>query len=319
MNTDTGILLTNVGTPDDLSLPAIRHYLKQFLSDRRVVELSPLLWQPILQGFILRTRPRQTLKLYQKIWEPHGSPLRFFSKNIAHLLEQKLQIPVEVGMHYSHPSIEQALTTLKNRNTKKIIVLPLYPQYSATTTAATFDKVAAVLKKWRDLPEIHLIKDYCTYPDYIHSIAAQIQNTWQATYRAPHLLFSFHSIPQKYANLGDPYPKLCLQTAQKIAEHLQLTAHEWSIGFQSRIGKEVWASPYTDHLLKQFPAKGITDLQVICPGFAVDCLETLEEIAIRGEEQFLKAGGEKFFYIPALNDSIIQINMVANLLNPYLK
>lgn len=313
-----GIILTQIGTPEACNLTAVRSYLRRFLSDKRVVEASPLFWQPILHGLILRTRPRQSLKLYKKIWTEAGSPLLVYSKSIASKLQKRLQHPVQLGMHYSNPSIPDALNQLQAKNSDKIILLPLFPQYSATTTASALDKTLAVFKQWRNLPGFQLIRDYADHPHYIQCISEQIVKHWQ-TRRAEHLLFSFHSIPKRYATLGDPYPTHCLQTAKRIAEHLQLTPDQWSVGFQSRIGKLEWIAPYTDKLLKYLPQKGITDLQVVCPGFSVDCLETLEEIALRGKEQFLAAGGKQFDYIPALNDSDAHIDMLAEIVMPHLQ
>lgn len=310
----TGILLTNIGTPDEPSPKAVRRYLKSFLSDRRVVELPRIIWLPILYGFILPFRSIASAKLYQKIWRPDGSPLMHFSKKIAEKMQREINMPVEVGMHYGNPSIEQALNNLREKNVDQIIVLPLYPQYSATTTASSFDLIANVFKTWRALPEFHFISHYYDDENYLQSISSSIQAHWEKQGKAQHLLFSFHGIPKKYATAGDPYPDQCHKTAQLVATHLGMKSDDWSVAFQSRLGRAEWLTPYTDNVLAMLPQKGIKHLQVISPGFAVDCLETLEEIAIRGEEQFHKGGGEKFEYISALNDADVHIQMLINIL-----
>ncbi len=308
-----GILLTNIGTPSKPTPGAVRTYLKKFLSDKRVVELPRWLWRPILYGIILPLRSKNSAKLYQSIWTEDGSPLLIYSKKIAAKLENKMKLPVAIGMHYSSPSIEEALNELKAKQVSRIIILPLYPQYSGTTTAATFDAVASVLKTWRTLPEICTINHYANNPHYIQAIVSSIQKTWESRGRARHLLFSFHGIPKKCVTAGDPYQLLCQQTAQAIAEALQLSNSDWSISFQSRVGYAEWLSPYTKDVLSALPQKGVLDVDVICPGFATDCLETLEEIMMRGKQQFLDAGGKSFDYIPALNDSDEHIEMLEKL------
>jgi ferrochelatase len=256
--------------------------------------------------------------LYKKIWRQEGSPLKIYSQNLQQKLQLHLKHHVALGMHYSKPSIASALAELDAAGVKKIIVLPLYPQYSATTTASAFDLVANTFKKWRNLPDLQLIQSYSHHPSYIQAIATSIQNAWQTQNEREHLLFSFHGIPKRYANRGDPYPALCHDTANAIANILELKNSAWSIGFQSRIGSAGWITPYTDELLLSFPKRGIKRLQVVCPGFAVDCLETLEEIHIRGREQFLEAGGESFHTIPALNDSDEHVCALSAILSPFL-
>lgn len=310
---NTGILLTNIGTPDAPTASEVRRYLKEFLSDKRVVNLPSIIWQPILQGWILPFRSRQSAKLYQKIWTKEGSPLLIHSKNIAEKLTKQLQIPVELGMHYGKPSIKTALKKLRDKKMENLIILPLFPQFSATTTAATFDQVAAELKTWRKLPAIRMIDHYADSANYIAALTESVQQYWQEHGRAPHLLFSFHGIPEKHVAAGDPYPEQCRLTAKLVSEKLNLQPNEWSIAFQSRLGRAKWLSPYTDHTLRTLPKRGVKHVQVLCPGFAVDCLETLEEIAIRGKEQFLQAGGEHFQYIPALNDQDKQIQLLISL------
>jgi ferrochelatase len=308
-----GVLLTNIGTPQAPTPIAVRNYLKKFLSDPRVVECPRIVWWPILYGIILPFRSKSSARLYQQIWTKEGSPLLLHSQKIAAKLQTYLQIPVELGMQYSKPSIPSALKKLQANKVSRIIVLPLYPQYSATTTASTFDRIAATLKKWRQLPEINMINDYSSEPHYIKAICHSIQKAW-AVQGKNYLLFSFHGIPKRYINAGDPYSERCHHTAHLIADALQLQSTEWSVAFQSRLGRAKWLTPYTNELLQSLPQQGIKNLHVVCPGFAADCLETLEEIAIRGKEQFLKAGGKSFYYIPALNDSDEHIAALAEII-----
>lgn len=311
-----GILLTNVGTPEAPTKRAVRKYLAEFLSDPRIIELPAIVWQPILRGYILRSRPACSAQLYQKIWTETGSPLLHFSKKILTGLQQKMgnDVHIALGMHYGHPSIHTALEELKEKNITALKVLPLFPQYSATTTASTFDRVTKTMRQWRKLPSLHFIEHYALHPAYIDAIVTSVKKTWEKIGRAQHLLFSFHSIPKRYAERGDPYPTLCDATVKKVAEQLQLSTQEYSVSFQSRLGRLPWLQPYTDQVLQQLPQQGVTNLQVICPGFSVDCLETLEEIAIRGKEQFLFAGGNTFHYIPALNDTEEHLTALIKLL-----
>lgn len=312
---NVGVLLCNVGTPDAPTPAAVRRYLAEFLSDKRVVEIPRLLWWPILHGIILRFRPKKSAALYQKIWTAAGSPLLTYSQQLATLLEQQLNLPVALGMHYGHPSIQSALENLRTRHVAKLFILPLYPQYSATTTAATFDLVTNVLKQWRVIPEIRMLTDYADDPIYIDALAQSIRSA-QTT--SSHLLFSFHGIPKRNILKGDPYQQRCLLTAQRVAEALQLTPEHYHVSFQSRLGRAEWLQPYTDKTLAALPTLGIKQLQVICPGFAVDCLETLEEIAIQGKKQFLTAGGMEFHYIPALNTCPGQLAVLKNLISKHI-
>ncbi len=314
-----GILLTNIGTPDAPTPSAVRRYLKAFLSDRRVIALPPILWKPILYGIILRTRPKKSAELYQKIWTEEGSPLLFHTQDIAIKLQEKLSkkfnqdIPVTIGMNYSNPSIKSGLETLRAQGMNQLCVLPMYPQYSATSTASSIDAVCQTFKTWRAIPACRFIDHYADHPSYIQAISDAIRDHWKKNEKS-YLLFSFHGIPQKYAEAGDPYADLCQLSARLIAENLKLNDKEWSVSFQSRLGPTKWLSPYTDHVLAALPKQNIKRIQVVCPGFAVDCLETLEEIAIRGKEQFLEAGGESFDYIPALNSSDAHIEMLATVI-----
>lgn len=308
-----GVLLTNIGTPKAATPSAVRHYLKNFLSDPRVVELPKIIWWPILYGIILPFRSKKSARLYQSIWTHEGSPLLCNSQKLTQKLQARLRMPVELGMQYSDPSIAHALKKLQIQHVEKIIILPLYPQYSATTTASTFDTIATTFKTWRNLFEITTINDYSSHPSYIKAICHSIETTWQ-TKGKKFLLFSFHGIPKRYIDAGDPYYERCQRTAQLVADTLHLQSTEWSFAFQSRLGYAQWLTPYTNDVLQSLPKQGITDLHVICPGFAADCLETLEEIAIRGKEQFLAAGGKSFYYIPALNDSVEHVTMLEEIL-----
>jgi ferrochelatase len=308
MNDKCGVLLTNIGSPETPTPEAVRTYLKKFLSDPRVVQIPRIIWWPILYGIILRTRPQKSAELYRKIWTEKGSPLTYFSEQLSEKLQSEMQIPVEIGMHYSHPSIETALKKLCASDVRNIIVLPLYPQYSNTTTASTFDQVKAFFANKTQLNWAS-IDNYHNHPMYIDALCSQIKS-----HPIQHLLFSFHGIPEQFITQGDPYAKQCHETVRLITENLALSKADWSISFQSRLGRAKWLTPYTDQVLQELPKRGIKNLHVICPGFAVDCLETLEEIAIRGKEQFVNAGGETFHYIPALNDELIHVQVLQDIL-----
>ncbi len=309
-NPDIGILLSNIGSPEQPTPLSVKSYLRKFLSDPRVVEIPRFLWWPILHGIILQTRPKRSAKLYEMIWTEQGSPLSFLSEQIANKLSNSLKLPVEIGMHYGNPSIKVALEKLRSQHVKKIVVLPMFPQYSGTTTAATMDQISAVLKTWRVIPEIRTIRDYADDMNYINAMCHSISK-----HTIKHLLFSFHGIPQRCVDRGDPYQQQCLHTAQLIASKLKLPYEQWSVAFQSRLGRAQWLTPYTDKRLKELPLQGITDIHVVCPGFPVDCLETLEEIAIRAKEQFFKAGGKSFQYIPALNDTDEHLSFLQKLIS----
>jgi protoporphyrin/coproporphyrin ferrochelatase len=294
---DTGILITNLGTPEAPTPSAIRGYLRQFLSDPRVVEIPRAIWLPILYTFILPLRPFRTAKLYEKIWTPSGSPLRVISEKQAVGLSELLRLPVALGMRYGTPSIKSALESLRDKS--RIIVLPLYPQYCGATTGSTFDAIAKVLSTWRNVPELHFINHYFDDPAYIQALADSIR-----THRkGQKLLFSFHGIPQRSVDLGDPYVDQCHSTARLVAANLGLAQDAWQIVFQSRFGRAEWVKPYFVEVMKSLAG---TTVDVICPGFAADCLETLEEIALHSLN---------INYIPALNDSPAHLHALAKLLN----
>lgn len=316
----TGVLLVNLGTPDAPTPSAIRRYLREFLSDPRVVEVPRAVWLPVLYGFILPFRPRKLVHAYKSVWSEQGSPLMAVSRQQATQLQTLLgaDVPVALAMTYGSPSVSSAMAELKQKGVQRIVVLPLYPQYSGTTTAAVADAIFRVMARERHLPELHTINDYHAHPSYIAALAASVRAYRQANGASEHLLMSFHSIPQRYVNQGDPYDAQCKATANLLAEALQLKPEEWSISFQSRLGREPWLQPYTDVILPQYAARGIKTLDVICPGFAADCLETLEEVAIRYRADFLAGGGKDFRYIPALNADAAHIRMMQTLVQSAL-
>ncbi|GAB4288569.1 MAG: ferrochelatase [Thiohalomonadaceae bacterium] len=303
-----GILLTNLGTPDAPTTQALRRYLAEFLWDRRVVDVPRPLWWLILHGIILRTRPARSARLYRKVWTAEGSPLLLIVRRQQVLLQQALETQwpgrtrVALGMRYGNPSIAAALNELRAAGVQQVLVLPLYPQNSCSTTASTFDAVAAALRATRDVPSLRFVADYHADAGYLDALAASVREARQEAGPVQRLLFSFHGTPERYRSEGDPYYQQCLVTARLTAERLGLKEDEWQVSFQSRFGREPWLQPYTDAVLRAWPAQGIRHVQVICPGFSADCLETLEEIAGENRELFLHAGGESFHYIPALND-----------------
>ncbi len=305
----TGILMVNLGTPDAPTPRALRRYLRQFLGDPRVVTLPRWLWLPILYGIILTVRPPRSARLYRQVWMDGGSPLLVITARQQAALEHSLARRVDhpfmlvLGMRYGNPSIAAGLRHLRDAGAGRILILPLFPQYSATTSGAIFDAVAAELRTWPHIPDLRFVSGYHDFPPYIRALAGQVRERWAAQGQPDRLLFSFHGIPQNYALAGDPYQAQCLTTARLLAQELGLSENEWVATFQSRFGPGEWLKPYTDSTLKTLPGQGIKRVEALCPGFAADCLETLEEIASEGRETFLRAGGESFSYIPALNDS----------------
>lgn len=297
----TGVLLVNLGTPDDPSPPAVKQFLKEMLSDRRIVDLPRLVWYPILHGIVLRTRPGKSAEAYQKIWTPEGSPQMAIGRRLIDRL-RALNLIVEMGMTYRRPSIAQGIDALLQAGVHRLVVLPIFPQYSGATTGAVLDQVSAALRKKRHAPELRFISDYHANPAYIEALRQSVLDHWREHPRPQHLLMSFHGLPKKNCDRGDPYRTQCETTSHLLAQALDLRPDEWSLSFQSRFGAQEWLRPYTDERFKELARKGIKHLGVICPGFAVDCLETLEEIAIRGAEIFRDNGGQTFDYIPALND-----------------
>ncbi len=317
-----GILLTNLGTPAAPTPAALRRYLAEFLWDRRVVELPRPLWWLILHGVILRTRPARSARKYQTIWTAEGSPLLAISRKQALALAETCSVrcsgPVRValGMRYGTPSIADALTELRAAGVQRLLVLPLYPQYSAATTASTFDAIAAELQTWRWLPELRFITQYHDHPAYLDALAASLSAA-RAEQPGERLLFSFHGLPKRNLLAGDPYYCQCHKTARLVAERLGLAPEQWAVAFQSRFGRAEWLQPYTSALLADWAKAGVKRVDVACPGFAADCLETLEEIAHENQRVFLDAGGERYRYLPALNDAPAHIAALAELIEQH--
>jgi len=303
----TGVLLVNLGTPDAPTSSAVRRFLKPFLSDPRVVEYPRLLWWLILNGIILRIRPSRSAKAYREIWTDEGSPLMLFSQAIADGVRARLEqaapdtYRVELAMTYGEPSISSAIDKLQAAGARRLLVLPLYPQYSGTTTASVFDNVSKKLQTMRWVPEARFINQYHDEPGYIAALAASIREHWEQNGKGDHLLFSFHGVPQYTLMGGAPYHCQCQKTGRLLADALGLGENDWTLSFQSRVGREEWLRPYTDETVTELGKQGTKRLDVACPGFSTDCLETLEEIAMQNAEFFTEAGGESLHYIPALN------------------
>jgi ferrochelatase len=320
INPTTGILLTNLGTPEAPTSGALRRYLAEFLNDPRVIETPRLIWWPILYGIILTFRPRRSAHAYGKVWTDKGSPLLVNLQTQAKALETVLadSVPfsfkVEIAMRYGEPSIKNALRKLRESNIQRLLVFPLYPQYSATTTASTFDAITNELQKWRWVPEVRFISHYHDDPGYITALASSIRSQWDEKGRPEKLLFSFHGLPKKYFQSGDPYFCECHKTARLVAKELSLEDSLWQVAFQSRFGPMEWLQPYTDVVLEAWANEGVSNVHVICPGFSADCLETLEEIQIQYRSLYLKAGGKHFTNIPALNDKPDHINALGTII-----
>lgn len=302
-----GVLVVNLGTPAAPTTAAVRRYLAEFLWDPRVVETPRPLWWLIMHGFILRVRPARSARAYRKIWTDDGSPLLLHSSDIASEVGARLStrlagnVSVVLGMSYGEPSISTALDQLYAAGARRMIVLPLYPQYSGTTTASVFDAVTSELSKRRWVPELHFINHYHDAPGYIAAIASSVRDYWDQNGRGDKLMFSFHGIPQQTLHDGDPYHCQCHKTARLVAETLELSDDDWVISFQSRVGRAEWLRPYTDETITALGNQALGRLDVVCPGFAADCLETLEEIAMQNGELFAATGGGQLNYIPALN------------------
>ncbi|MEC8460830.1 MAG: ferrochelatase [Pseudomonadota bacterium] len=304
----TAILMVNLGTPDKPSTFSVAQYLREFLSDPRVIQIPKLLWYPILYGIILPFRSPASAKKYRRVWDD-DSPLRTYLHQLVTKLNVSIpsksehEINIYGAMRYGQPSIKHKLNLLQKKGYHQIIVLPLFPQYSAVTTASIFDEIATHFKRWPYLPEFRFINTYHDHPLYIQALKAQIQAHWQQTPRGQHLLFSFHGLPKKQWMQGDPYHCFCQKTARLVAESLGLLKHEYSVCFQSRLGPTEWLKPYTEETLCKLAQNGIQSLDVIAPSFLADCLETIDEIDFEYKACFLEHGGKTFHYIKALNDS----------------
>lgn len=318
----TGVLITNLGTPDEPTTAALRRYLAEFLWDPRIVDIPRPLWWLILHGFILRFRPRRSAAAYRTVWTEEGSPLLSISKKQVEALQQQLDqsgsVVVELGMRYGNPSISSALEKLREANAQRVLVLPLYPQYSCSTTASTFDAIATTIKNWRWLPEFRFINQYHDEAGYIKALAVSIREAWDKREQPEKLLFSFHGTPKRFYTEGDPYFDQCYQTAQLVAERLGLAEDRWQLTFQSIFGREEWLKPYTIDTLRELGTGGVKSVDIVCPGFSADCLETIEEIGVENRDAFLEAGGQTFNYIPALNDRPDHIRSLASLVQKHI-
>jgi len=314
----TGILLANLGSPSAPTVPAVRKFLKDFLGDPRVVNIPRPIWWIILNCFVLPFRPAKSTEAYKKVWDAEkGSPLMFLTRQLSEKLGDKLayqNIPVAYAMRYGDPSIAAQLRQFKEQGVKNIIVLPLYPQFSTTTTSSIYDDLVKELKGWWDMPSFKFISEYHQHPAYIAAVADSIRQAWQEQPKNQLLVMSFHGLPEQLTKWGDPYFHHCRKTAKLIAEQLGLSENDWMLVFQSRFGKAEWLKPYCVDTLEALPGQGVKTVDLICPGFAVDCLETLEEIAMENQHIYRKAGGEAYRYIACLNDSDAHVEALLGIL-----
>lgn len=314
------VLIVNLGSPEKLTTRSVRRFLRKFLQDPRVVNLPRSLWWVILNFLVLPFRPRKSKKAYAKVWTERGSPLTYLTQDLVDkVAAHDAQVSVQMAMSYGRPSLAKQLHKLQKTECEQLTILPLYPQYSSTTTASVFDAVANELLQWRYVPELHFISDYHQHPLYIGALAESIKQTWTEQGQAELLLMSFHGLPDILTKKGDPYYYQCLKTAELIAKQLKLSADKWRIVFQSRFGKAKWLQPYCIETLMALPAEGIKSVDIICPGFTIDCLETLEEINIANKAIFIEAGGEQYQYIAALNDSAASVELMIDLIENKVK
>lgn len=322
--TKVGVLLINLGTPAQPTKASVKAYLKEFLSDKRVIELPKWLWWIILNSLVLAIRPKKSTKKYQSIWLPEGSPLAIYTQKQTELLRNQLEalqisnIVVDYAMRYGAPSIAEVISKMQQQNVTKLIVLPLYPQYASSSSGTALEKVFQCISQQRHIMDVRTIKNFHDHPAYIKALALSIEQHWQAHGKAEKLLFSFHGVPLKTLEQGDPYFCECHKSARLIAEQLELSKDDYIVAFQSRFGKAKWVEPATQTTLQELPKKGIRHLDVICPGFVSDCLETLEEIAIEGKEIFMNAGGKQFNYIPCLNGQDFGVTALQEIIIPHL-
>lgn len=317
-----GILVTNLGTPDNPDKKSLKRYLKEFLSDSRVVDYNPVLWKVILYGIILNIRPKRSAKLYKSIWTEQGSPLLVNMKEIVQKLEaihkKNNNLHFELGMRYGNPSIENALEGFKEKKISKILVLPLYPQAGSPTNSSTYDEVSRVFSKWPWVPSLRFINGYHDRNDYISALSESINSVTSNCTDIEKIIFSFHGMPVRYLNEGDPYYCFCHKTARLVAEELELNQSQYTLAFQSRFGREEWLQPYIDEEIIKNAKGGVKKLHVISPGFSVDCLETLEEIQIQYNDLFKRNGGDQLVYIPCLNSGDAHIKVIGNIINENL-
>ncbi len=313
----TGVLLINLGSPASPKTGDVRRFLREFLGDPRVVNLPRPLWWLILNLFVLPFRPKKSAHAYQSIWTDKGSPLIVFSQQLSDKLAARIgnaNFLVDCAMRYGKPALTEKLNAFKQQGVDQIVIVPLYPQYSSTTTASIFDVVAEVFLGWRHMPSLRFISDFHQHASYIEAVVATVRSHWRQHGQAELLLMSFHGLPAKLTELGDPYFYQCQATGKLIADQLGLQDRQWKLVFQSRFGKAEWLKPYCVEVLEELPKQGVKQVDVICPGFSVDCLETLEEIAIANQGVFLEAGGESYRYIPALNDSDAHVEVMIDLI-----
>lgn len=321
----TGVLLINLGTPDAPTAKALRPYLKEFLSNSRVIEVPRLIWLPLLYGFILPFRPKQSAEKYKQIWTPEGSPLKIHTESQTQLLAQALGIEikpapiVEYAMSIGHPSVSSVLTKMKNAGCERILVIPLFPQYAASSTAAAMDAVFAALKAMRNMPAVRTVKQYHDHSGYISALAQNIRDYWNQYGKAEKLIISFHGVPRRNLDKGDPYHCHCQKTGRLLAEELRLEDEQYQVCFQSRFGRAEWLQPYTAETLEQLGKAHTRRVDIVCPGFVSDCLETLEEIAIEGKKIFIEAGGKEYHYIPCLNERNDWIAALADITRAHLQ
>jgi ferrochelatase len=308
-----------LGTPETYKTKDVRRFLRQFLSDGRVIEIPKIIWWFILNGIILTLRPSKSAKLYKSVWTKEGSPLLVLSKKLTEKLKMSVgdSCEVELAMRYGNPSMESALMSLKNKNCRKLIVIPMFPQYSGTTTGSIFDEVARVLSKWRWVPSLSFVNSYHDHPEYINALADSLSN--HIKNNSPQkIIFTYHGIPKRNFDLGDPYQCYCQKTTRLVAEKLNLEDDTYITTFQSRFGPAEWLKPYTSDTMGELPLQEVKNVLVVAPAFSVDCLETIEEIDQENKEIFLKAGGEKFTYAPCLNDSSGQVNLLKAIIDKHL-
>ena len=312
-----GVLVVNLGTPDSPSYFAVQRYLREFLGDRRVIDTPRVVWLPLLYGVVLPFRPFRTLRNYRKVWMQDGSPLAVYSQRLTAKLGALLgarlggDVRVALAMTYGNPSIAKAVKALAEQNVKRLLVLPLYPQYCSSTTGSVFDRLSAVLQRWRWLPETRFVNDYHVDPGYIEALAASIESHWAEAGERSHLMLSYHGIPAVYVKEGDPYQAQADATTRALVARLGLDPSDWSHCYQSRFGSVVWLQPYTEDTLKELVKRGLRKLTIVSPSFAVDCLETLEEVAMEYRDKFLELGGEKLTLVPALNASDRHVEVLA--------
>ena len=319
-----GVLITNLGTPESPTATALRPYLKEFLSDPRVVEVPRAIWWFVLNLIILNTRPKKSAEAYATVWTDEGSPLLSITKAQSKALEARCKteygddVVVDYAMRYGNPSVTSAIDNMLAKGVRKLVVLPLYPQYCASTTGSTFDAVAADFTKRRWLPELRFVNNYHDRDSYITALANKVKAHWSTHGKAQKLVLSYHGIPKRYLMNGDPYHCECHKTSRLLAEKLGLAHDEYMTTFQSRFGREEWLTPYTDETMKSLPDKGVKSIQVMCPGFSADCLETIEEIGEENREYFMEAGGEKYEYIPALNSDDEHMDVIFDIVKENL-